>query len=138
MRPSFKINLMASIYAGSTPKYFLKIKDSSGTQLDPENAAQVLDVIIFIYNASTGDIIAKFYLNTLPEGSDWTMMTVKTITAGDKRVQFYLTSEQTEQAAGANTVIQVNLHFADTDAPDNTKINIKRAKFHEIKPAKTV
>ena len=46
---------MMAIFAGSTPKFLLKIKNESGTQLDPSDitgsTGTVAEVKIFIYNA---------------------------------------------------------------------------------------
>jgi hypothetical protein len=69
------------IFAGSTPKLLVKVKDEDGVQLDLEDADQVIDVRIKIYNAISGAIIAKFYLNAEPTPSDgWRKAEVKTLT----------------------------------------------------------
>lgn len=128
---------MGAVYAGSTPKYLIKIKDENGVQLDPSDIAVVSEVKVFLYNSFTGTVIGKFYLNTEPEVTGWTQMTVKELSASDKRLLMVLTAAMTQAAEGNSNEIQINTHIVDTDAPSNTRIVIKKGKFHEIKPAKS-
>jgi len=126
---------MAVIYAGSTPKFLIKIKDENGAQLDPTNVAQVVDVKVFIYNALNGTTIGQFYLRTNP-GTGWTALTTKDLGGGDKRVLLVMTADMTKAAEGNSNAIQIDAHIADADAPAGTRIVIKKGKFYEIKPAK--
>ena len=127
---------MAVIYAGSTPKFLMRIKDENGVQLDPSNIAQVTEVKVFLYNAINGTIIGKYYLNTNP-GEGWTALTIKDLGEGDKRVLMVMTSAMTTAAEGNSNMIQVDAHIVDADVPGGSRIVIKKGKFYEIKPAKS-
>lgn len=136
MGPSFNKEIMASIYAGSTPKYLIKIKDENGTQLDPREISQIIEVKIFIYNSISGKMIAKFYLNTAPDpATGWGELTTKVVSASDVRLLMSLTDEQTTEAEGNNNTIQINTHVPDAEIEDGVGIIIKKGKFHEIKPS---
>ena len=125
------------ILAGSTPEYLLKIIDKDGTQKDPSLSSEVLEVKIFIYNAISGKSIAKFILNENPLPGGFTRATVYDLGGGDKRVRFALTENMTNQAEGNSNIIQVDVHFYDTDYPDNERIVKKNGRFSEIQKAQT-
>lgn len=126
-----------SVIAGATPKYLLRLKDELGNQLDPSDPLEVTEVKVFISNAITGVVIARFILNvgTLPEG--YSRLTVKNLGDTDNRVLMVLTSAMTNAAKGNSNLIQVDLHVPDTEAPDGTLIIKRTGKFHEIFPSKT-
>jgi hypothetical protein len=127
-----------SVFQGSTPKFLTRIKDSSGVQLDPSDVDQVIEMFIWIYNAISGAIIAKLYLNTLPEADvGWRALVVKQIVPGDKRLLFYLTKEESEAAHSNNNEIEIKLILPDVDAPDGEYITIGKKRFSEVKPAKS-
>jgi hypothetical protein len=129
---------MAIVYAGSTPIYHTKLFDKDGTQLDPSDVSNVVEVKIFIYNAITGAVIGKFYLNTLPPGEGWTKLPApKTFGDGDVRIMLILSAAQTIAAEGNSNEIQMNVHVVDGDAPSGVRIIIKKGKFTEIKPSKS-
>lgn len=129
---------MGVVYAGSTPKYLIKIKDVNGVQLDPRESNQIIDVKAFIYNSISGQMIAKFYFNVAPDPvTGWTQLTSKVISATDIRILMTLTAEQTIAAEGNNNIIQINTHYPDSEAPGGVKISIKKGKFHEIRPAQS-
>jgi hypothetical protein len=129
---------MSGLYAGSTPKYLTRIRDEAGVQLDPENVAQILEVRIWIYNAISGVMVAKFYLNTLPTPSDgWRQATVKEISPTDKRILFTLTAEETLAAPVNKNEIQIATTVPDADFDNGERIVIKTGRFSDIKPAKT-
>jgi len=128
---------MGVVYAGSTPKYLIKIKDKNGNQLDPSDAQQVSEVKVFIYNDINGTIFARLYLNTLPSEEGWTQMTTKEIEEDDIRILMVLTASHTNAAEGNSNVIQVDTHIPDAEVPGGTRVVIKKGKFSEIKPAKT-
>lgn len=130
---------MAIVYAGSTPLYNATLFDKDGVQLDPSDISKVIEVKIFIYNAITGAIIGKFYLNELPdEGEGWIKLPApKTISAGDVRIILPLTAAQTTAAEGNSNEIQMNVHIADADAPGGVRIDIKKGKFSEVKSSKS-
>lgn len=128
---------MAKIFAGSTPKFLMKLKTKDGIQLDPSDANVVVDVQVIIYNAITGIVITRMYLNTLPAGTDtWRKMLIKTMATGDKRVQFYLTAAETTAAKGNTNVIQVKTTVVDTEITGNVRTIIKKGKFQEILASK--
>ena len=136
MGPSFNKEIMASIYAGSTPKYLIKIKDENGVQLDPRESSQITEVMVYIYNSISGQMIAKFYLNAAPNPvTGWAQMTRKVISATDVRLLMSLTAAQTIAAEGNNNIIQINTHIPDSECEDGVRRIIKKGKFHEIKPA---
>ena len=120
-----------AIYAGSTPKFLLKIKDEAGIQLNPLLLTQVLQVKVYIFNAITNLAWAKFYLTTMPTGGNWTIMSTSTLSATDIRVRFYLTEAQTNLAEGNDNKIQVNITVPDTET-GGTRTIIKTGKFAEI------
>jgi hypothetical protein len=136
---------MAAILAGSTPKYLLRVLDSEGNQLDPSqdiSPIEVEEVLVVIYNAITGTIIARFYLVTDPDPAAipaWTQMDVKDVEGdgSDMRVQLILTSAQTMAAEGNTNMIQVDVHIPDVECPDNVYILKQKGKFHEIVASKT-
>lgn len=123
-----------AVFAGSTPKYLLKIKDEQGLQLDPTNTGVVSEVKVYLYNSITGADVGKFYLRTNP-GTGWSPLSTKDLGGGDKRVLLALSAAQTQAAASNSNTIQVNVHVVDTEAPGGTRIVIKKGKFHEIAPA---
>jgi len=126
-----------AVFAGSTPKYLLRIRNEAGTQLDPSNLAQVTEVKVFIYNAITGAYVARFILNasTLPAG--FTVLSTKDLGDGDIRVLMVLTAVMTTAAEGNRNEIQVNVEMPDAEVPSGTKVLILKGKFHEVLPAKT-
>lgn len=128
---------MGAVYAGSTPKYLVKIKDEEGLQLNPSLVASVKEVKIFLFNAITGTDIGKFYLNTAPEVSGWTKMTTKDLGNGDIRVLLALTADQTKAAEGNSNSIQIDIHVPDAEVAGGTRIIIEKGKFHEILSAKS-
>lgn len=128
---------MSGLYAGSTPKYLVRIRDEEGVQLDPSDVNQILEVRIWIYNALDGTVVAKFYLNTEPSGIGWRQAIVKTVGAGDKRVQFTLTAAETEAAPPNKNEIQIEVTVPDTDFDDDKRVIIKTGRFSDIRPSKT-
>jgi len=126
-----------SLYAGSTPKYLVRIRDEEGTQLDPSDVDQIVEVRIWIYNALDGTMVAKFYLNTEPSGTGWREATVKTVGVDDNRVLFTLTAAETEAAPPNKNEIQIEITVPDTDFPDSKRIIIKTGRFSDIRPSKT-
>lgn len=126
-----------AIYAGSTPKFLVKIVDEDRVQLDPSNALQVKEVLIYISNSITNTIVAKLYLNNSPDAEDntWGQSTMKDLGGGDKRVLFALTAEQTKAAEGNRNNIQVTYTIPDMDLPSGERTIIKKGHFHEVKPA---
>lgn len=129
---------MALVYAGSTPKYLIKVKDENGLVLDPRNAGNVLGVQVLIYNAITGVVFAKFYYGTQPADlTGWTLMVAKDLGAGDVRLQLILTSAQTVAGEGVSNKMQVNLTVPDADGPGGSRVIIKTGKFSDIVKAKT-
>jgi hypothetical protein len=120
-----------AIFQGETPKYLCRIKDSAGTQLDPSNATQVIEVKIWIYNAIDGSSsIAKFIYPTSPPAG-WRAATLHT-DGTDKRVMFILSAAETTAAKGNQNEIQIEIVFYDTEMPDNSRIEIKKGRFSEI------
>jgi hypothetical protein len=129
---------MSGLYSGSTPKYLTRIRDEAGVQLDPEDIDQILEVRIWIYNAISGTIVAKFYLNTLPTPSTgWRQASVKEIITGDKRVLFTLTAAETSAAPVNKNEIQIEITIPDADFDDNKRVIIKTGRFSDIRPAQT-
>jgi hypothetical protein len=129
---------MAVVYAGSTPKYLIKVKDENGLILDPRDVAMVLAVNVFIYNAISGVIFAKFYWGTAPNPiTGWTLMLTKDLGAGDVRLQLILSASQTQTAEGNSNKIQINVTVPDTDAPGGNRVIIKTGKFSDIVKAKS-
>ena len=120
-----------AIYAGSTPKFLLKVKDEAGFQLNPSDISQVTEVKVYVFNAITNDVWAKFYLKTMPSSGNWTQMSVATLSSTDIRVRFYLTEAQTMAAQGNENKIQVNVSVPDAET-GGTRIVIKTGKFAEI------
>lgn len=130
---------MSVIYAGSTPKYVIRVKDALGNQLDPSSTGQVLDMRIWVFNAVTGDVIAKRYLNSIPSPSEgWVKANVKEIVPGDKRVLIYLTALETSLAPTDTSDIQVEITFPDPDYPDGKRVEITKGRFYEIQTGKTI
>jgi len=127
---------MSGLYAGSTPKYLTRIKDENGVQLDPSDLNQIIEVRIWIYNAISGSVVAKFFLNTPPSGSDWRQASVKEIIGGDKRILFTLTVTETEAAPANKNEIQMEITVPDIDFPDGKRIIIKTGRFPDIRPSK--
>lgn len=133
---------MMAIFAGSTPKFLLKIKNESGTQLDPSDITggpgTVAEVKIFIYNAISGALIGKWYLRTLPDQSGgWSQLSTKLVAEGDCRVLLVLTSAQTLAAEGNSNIIQADTHINDTDVPGGIRIEKAKVKFAEVLPVKS-
>ena len=129
---------MAAIYAGSTPKFLIKVKDEAGIILNPTDTNQVTGVQVFIFNAITGAVFAKFYYGTEPSPLiGWTLMVHKDISSTDIRLQLILSAAQTQAAEGNANKIQVNVSVPDADAPAGTRVIIKTGKFSEILKAKT-
>lgn len=129
---------MGVVYAGSTPKYLIKIKDLNGVQLDPRESSQITDVKVFIYNSISGQMIAKFYFNVAPDPvTGWSQLTSKVVSASDIRLLMVLTAAQTIAAEGNNNIIQIDTHYPDSEVPGGEKISIKKGKFHEIRPAQS-
>jgi hypothetical protein len=127
------------IYAGSTPKLLVKIKDADGVQMDPEDADQIIDVRIKIYNAISGAIIAKFYLNAVPTPSTgWRQADVKVLSSQDKRLVLTLTAEETHAAPGNQNDIKVEVIVPDTDMVDSNdeRTEVMVGHFPEIKHTK--
>jgi len=128
-----------SIFAGSTPKYRIRLKDEAGTQLNPEDTGQILEVKIWIYNSISGDVVAKFYLNDAPDPiGTWRQASIKEDVSGDKRVHIYLTASETEEAAPDMNIVQVAVTVPDADFADGKRIIIKKGRFHGIKYAKQI
>ena len=129
---------MAKIYAGSTPKYLIKIKDEAGVQLDPTNLDQVSKVLVYIYNSITGNVIGRFIYYYGPqapyEGHTW--MRAKDLGGGDVRLILYLTAAQTIAAEGNGNKIQITVHVPDIEV-DGDRIIIKTGEFSEIVKAKS-
>jgi len=122
------------IIAGSTPKFLVKIKDENGLVMDPEDGAAVIDVLIWIYNAISGTIIAKFYLNALPAADDgWRQIT--RVTADDSLV-LTLTAEETLNAPGNQNEIKIAVTVPDTDFADSQRTEVNIGNFPEIKHTK--
>ena len=129
---------MSGLYAGSTPKYLVRIRDEDGLQLDPSNVSQILEVRIWIYNALDGVVVAKFYLNDTPTPSEgWREASVKEISPTDKRVLFTLTAAETEAAPPNKNEIQIEITVPDTDFDDDKRVIIKTGRFSDIRPSKT-
>jgi hypothetical protein len=129
---------MSSLYSGSTPKYLVRIRDEAGIQLDPSEVLEIIEVLIWIYNALDGTIVAKFYLNTLPSGSGWRQADTKEVGLNDVRVLFTLTAAETEAAPPNKNEIQIAVTIPDDDfPPDNERIIIKTGRFSDIRPSKT-
>lgn len=124
-----------AVYAGSSPKYLIRLRNQSGIQLDPSNLLQVTEVKVIIFNAINGAVIARFYLRTSP-GEGWTQMVTKDLGDGDVRVLMVLTPAMTLAAKGNSNMIQVEFHVPDTDVPGGSNIILRQGKFHEILPAK--
>jgi len=128
-----------SIFAGSTPKYRIRLKDEAGTQLNPEDTGQILEVKIWIYNSISGDVVAKFYLNDAPDPiGTWRQAGIKEIVPGDKQVHIYLTTSETEEAAPDMNIMQVAVTVPDADFADGKRIIVKKGRFHDIKYAKLI
>jgi len=126
---------MSGLIAGSTPKYYTRIRDENGVQLDPSDIAEILDVRIWIYNSITGAIVAKFYLNnTVTPSEGWRQASTKIITAGDVRVMFTLTADETKAAPTNKNEIQIEVTIPDADFDNNQRIIIKTGRFGDIKP----
>lgn len=136
---------MSLIYSGSTPKFLIKIKDEQGIILDPRsnaNPLQISGVQVFIYNAITGVVFAKFYYGTAPNPTTgWTLMTVTTnmgtVLAPDYRLKLFLSSAQTLAAEGNSNKIQINTSVVDADITGGTRVIIKTGNFSEIIKAKS-
>jgi len=127
-----------AIYAGSTPKYLIKIKDEQGLQLNPASALQVTGVRVYIYNSISGVEVGRFYYGTAPvPTTGWTLMTVKYIGDNDYRVQLILTAAQTIAAEGNSNKIQINASVPDADVPGGTRVIIKTGEFSEIVKSKS-
>lgn len=128
---------MAVVYAGSTPKYLIKVKDENGTVLDPrDSAGVVLGVSVYIFNAITGVVFAKFYYGAVVPGA--TLMTAKDLGGGDVRLQLIMTPAQTLAAEGNSNKIQINVTIVDNDVPDtHSRVIIKTGKFSEVVKAKS-
>ena len=126
-----------AVFAGSTPKYLIRLRNEAGTQLNPSDLTQVTEVKVFLYNALTGAYVARFILNasTLPAG--YTKLTTKVLDTSDTRVLMVLTAAMTLAAEGNRNLIQVNVEMPDAEVPSGTKIVILSGKFHEILKAKT-
>ncbi len=125
-----------ALYQGETPKYLCRIKNSSGTQLDPSNVAQVIEVRIIIYNAISGASVAKFIYPTFPPAG-WRAATLHT-DGTDKRVMFILSAAETMAAHGNQNEIQTQTIYPDTEnPPSNQRIEIKKGRFVEIKSAQS-
>jgi len=129
---------MAKIYAGSTPKYLIKIKDEAGVQLDPTNLDQVSKVLVYIYNSITGNVIGRFiyYYGPQEPFSDYTWMQHKDLGNGDVRLLLVLTAAQTIAAEGNGNKIQITVHVPDTEVAGD-RIIIKTGEFSEIVKAKS-
>ena len=126
-----------AVLSGSTPKYLLRIYSEAGSQLDPSNTSQVLEVKVFIYNAITGEYVGRFILRESPLPSGYTRLSTKAVETGDVRVLMVLTSAMTSAAAGASNEIQIDIHVPDADvAGTGVRIIKNRGKFHEILKAK--
>lgn len=129
---------MSVIYQGSTPKYLIKAKDEQGIVLDPRDAGKVTEVLILIYNAITGVVFARFYLNAAPQGATgWVQMGTSVLSPDDVRLRIVLSSTQTGAAEGNSNKIQINISVPDAEAPGGTRVIIKTGKFSEIVKAKT-
>lgn len=125
-----------AVLSGSTPKYLLRIYNEAGSQLDPSNLSQVLEVKVHLYNAITGDYVGRFILRESPLPDGYTRLSIKAIATGDVRVLLVLTSAMTSAAAGNSNDIQIDIHVPDSDVPGGTRIIKNRGKFHEIVKSK--
>lgn len=126
---------MGAIFAGSTPKYLIRIKDKTGVQLDPSDVGQLTDLRIWIFNNIDRTVIAKFYLNTAPDPiGTWRKADVKDVAPGDKRVMFTLTAAETLAAPPNTNGIQIETTIPDTDYSSNIRVDIGSARFPEVKP----
>jgi len=129
---------MSIIYSGSTPKYAIRVKDRDGVQLNPSSVGQIIDMRVWVFNAVTGGVIAKRYLNTIPSPSEgWLKADVKEVSPGDNRVLFYLTASETLLAPTNTSEIQVEITFPDSDCSDGKRIEIAKARFYELQTAKS-
>lgn len=125
-----------AVVAGSTPKYLIRLRDEQGVQLNPSDTSQVTDVRIIIFNAISGDVIGRFYLNSSP-GEGWIQLSNKIVAYGDHGVLMVLTGAMTTAAAGNANMIQVDVLIPDSEAPGGTYIIKQQGRFHEILPSKS-
>jgi len=129
---------MSGIYAGSSPKFLTRIRDENGVQLDPEDINQIIEVKIWIYNAISGTVVAKFYLNTAPTPlGTWRQAEVKTIGPSDKRILLTLLPAETLAAPVNKNEIQVTVTVPDADFDSGEREIIKKGRFADINPAKS-
>jgi hypothetical protein len=123
-----------TVYAGSTPKYIISIKDENGVELNASDLNVITQVKIYIYNSLTGDDIGKFYLNApAPAGTGWVQISL--YPEDIKKVLLVLSAAHTSAAQGNANTIQINTHIKDAQVSGGERIVIKKGKFHEISPA---
>ena len=125
------------MYAGSTPKYYIELKDENGVQLDPDVIGEVIEVILFAYKLDEDQTeVTKFYLNVLPTGTDWTEFGVVDLGGGDKRIIWWFTDAQTKANVGNDLMVQVKLTIPDTEMPNNQRVITATGKMEAIQSAK--
>lgn len=125
------------IYSGSTPKFLIRIKDSDGTVLDPDDSG-VLQIRIIIFNSLTGETITKQYYKGALENYDKTRTKRKVDDDSVPYLLFSLSKQETENAKGNSNQIQVEIDVVDQDIPTtNTRTVVEQGKFCEIKQGKS-
>ena len=125
------------IYANSTPKFLISIKDASDVVIDP-NDANVIQIRIIIQNATNDKVLTRQYFKGTSPGATWdATRTARKLDDDDvPYLLFSLSKTETLGATGNKNRIQIEVDVTDTDIPTtNKRTIIKKGDFPQILPS---
>lgn len=125
------------IYAKSTPKFLAKLKDNTGTVLDPD-AETVIQVRILIQNALDESVLTRQYYKGASPGATWDSTRTKRKLDDDSvpYLMFSLSAVETTAAKGNKNIIQMEIDVTDSDIPTtNKRTVIMKGEFPAIMPS---